>query len=234
MVIGNPVSETRPSSWRVTGREVLALARQAILLHRDLPDQLPQAVEPGQDVVVLLHGLFATAGVLRPLRDELEGAGAHTASLSYAPGPGIDELARRLGRLLVRLPYDVRIHLVGHSMGGLVARWFVQEQGGDPRVVQTVALASPFYGTRHARLMFGVAGRDIAPESPLLRRLRQSAAWCGVPHVSVAAAHDAVVTESALFEIGEHVVIADAGHNSLLYHRDVAALVVGLVSPSAQ
>jgi len=234
MVFGKSGAMGWQSPWRVVGREVLALARQATLLHRDLPEQLPANIEAGQHVVVLLHGLFATAGVLRPLRRELEQrARAKTASLSYAPGPGVEEVAHRLGALIARLPVDARIHLVGHSMGGIVARWFVQEQGGDPRVVQTIALATPFYGTRHARLMFGPAGRDIAPESPLLRRLRQSTPWCGVPHVSMAAAHDAVVTESALFEIGEHFVIPNVGHNGLLYSREATELVVRLVRRAA-
>src|SRR5688500_5420014 len=98
MVFGKSGAMGRRSPWRVVGREVLALARQATLLHRDLPELLPDDIETGQHVVVLLHGLFATAGVLRPLRRELEErARAKTASLSYAPGPGVEEVAHRLG-----------------------------------------------------------------------------------------------------------------------------------------
>src|SRR5262249_27617674 len=127
-----------PSRLRIMGREALAFARLATLLHRDLAALHADHATADEDVVVLLHGLFATAGVLRPLRRRLEQqAGAHTASFSYPPGPGIPALAERLGALVAKLPEGVRIHLVGHSLGGLVARWFVQELGGDPRVVQT-------------------------------------------------------------------------------------------------
>src|SRR5688572_20838715 len=61
-----------PSSLRAVGREALAFARQAVLLHRDVASTLPERVREGEDVVVLLHGLFATAGVLRPLRRSIE------------------------------------------------------------------------------------------------------------------------------------------------------------------
>ncbi len=216
-----------PSSLRAAGREAMAFARQAVLLHRDVTSTLPERARAGEDVVVLLHGLFATAGVLRPLRRAIEqDAGAHTAAFSYAPGPGVESIAKRLGQLLRWLPSGVRIHLVGHSVGGLAARWYVQEHGVDPRVVQTISLASPFHGTRHARLLPGPAGRDITPGSGLLRRLEQgSHKGAHVPHLSIAAARDAVVTESTLFHWGDRLEVAECGHNALLYHPEVSAVV---------
>jgi triacylglycerol lipase len=213
--------------FRAAGLEAMAFARQAVLLHRDVTSTLPERARAGDDVVVLLHGLFATAGVLRPLRRSIEqGATAHTAAFSYAPGPGVEGVARRLGELLRWLPAGVRIHLVGHSLGGLAARWYVQEYGGDSRVVQTISLASPFHGTRHARLLPGPAGRDITPGSALLRRLEQGAPHAPhVPHLSIAAARDAVVTESTLFPWGDHLVVGECGHNALLFHPEAAAAV---------
>jgi triacylglycerol lipase len=216
-----------PPSLRTVGREALAFARQAVLLYRDVSSTLPERVREGEDVVVLLHGLFATAGVLRPLRRSLEQeASAHTAAFSYAPGPGVERVARRLGELVQWIPAGVRIHLVGHSLGGLAARWFVQELGGDPRIAQTISLASPFRGTRHARLLPGPAGRDITPGSELLQRLeRRALGTVHVPHTSIAAERDAVVTESTLFPFGDRLVVPDCGHNALLFHPRVAAVV---------
>jgi triacylglycerol lipase len=212
---------------KAAGLEAVAFARQAVLMHRDVAAVYPARAEPGEDVVVLLHGLFATAGVLRPIRQHVEQhALAHTASFTYAPGPGVDAVAQSLGQLVKRLPEGVRIHLVGHSMGGLVARWFLQEHGGDRRVVQTISLASPFRGTRRAWLMPAGAGRDILPQSPVLERLaRRAHVAAHVPHLSVIAAADALVTERAAFVLGEALEIPSCGHNSLLFHPDVAELV---------
>lgn len=222
------VSRTPPlSALRLVSREALAFARQATLLHRDVTASYPRLAVPGEDVVVLLHGLFATAGVLRPMREAIESrAGAHTASFSYAPGPGVASVAESLAELVDRLPARVRVHLVGHSMGGVVARWFVQELGGDERVVQTLSLGSPFGGTHRARLMPTAAGRDITPNGVVLQRLAERGD-CGVPHLSVAGQVDRVVPrERASLQHGECVVIDDCGHNGLLYHEAVTSLVV--------
>lgn len=220
--------------FRSAGREALAFARQATLLHRDMTATYPRLASPGDDVVVLLHGLFATAGVLRPMRQVIEqSTSAHTASFSYVPGPGVAAIAETLGELVDRLPSAVRIHLVGHSMGGLAARWFVQELGGDSRVVQTISLASPFQGTRRSVLVPGAAGRDIAIGSGVLARLRERGA-CGVPHLSIVAADDALVTEDATLHQGERLVIEEAGHNGLLFDPRVAEVVARRVKERGQ
>jgi triacylglycerol lipase len=204
--------------------ELAAFARQARLLHRDVTALHPTCAA-GDDVVVLLHGLFATAGVLRPLRECLECAGPRTASFSYAPGSGVEQIASRLADLVARLPSGVRVHLIGHSMGGLVVRWYVQELQPRSEIVQTISLATPFDGVPRARLLPGPAGRDISPGSALLRRLRDSANG-GVPHLSIAAGRDSMIPDGAHFVVGERAVIDDCGHNALLYDPRVAEILV--------
>jgi pimeloyl-ACP methyl ester carboxylesterase len=224
-----PPEPDRPAvRLRRAGREALAFARLATLMPRDVRAALPRAARPGDDVVVLLHGLLATAGVLRPLRRWIERhTGAHTASFSYVPGPGVDRLATRLGEVIALLPDGARVHLVGHSLGGIVARWYVQELDGGRQVVQTISLASPFDGAPRARLVPVGAGRDIAPGSGVLSRLAAGAARAPVvPHLSIAAADDSLAAERSCFAFGERHVIRDCGHNALLYHPDAWRLVV--------
>lgn len=213
---------------RLVGQEAMVLARQAKLLAREL-DWSPSApLLPGDDVVVLLHGLFATAGVFRPMKDFIEQqTRAKTASFTYSPSASVDAVAQRLARVIAGLPDDVNIHLVGHSMGGLAARWFVQVLGGDPRVVQTISLAAPFQGTNRARFWPTPAGRDLSPGSAVLQELRITAGrGRDVPHLSIAASVDQLVPSGACFSDGEYVVIEECGHNGLLYHSDVASEIV--------
>ncbi len=226
-VSDEPKSNVR-SSLEAARREAVAIARQATLIYRDVRGVRAMWVRPDRDVVMLVHGLFATAGVLRPLRRELEArTGAVAASFTHAPGPGIRSIAREIAQAVRAITGDVRIHLIGHSIGGVAVRYFIQELGSDPRVVQTVSIGSPFGGTRPARLFPAPIGRDIAPGSPLLARLAQGARTrLVVPHLSISGIEDHVVPQGAFLAAGEHVRVAGCAHNSLLYHPRVVAELV--------
>lgn len=210
------------------GREAMAFARQAVLIRHDLEEIIPDNLCDGEHVVVLLHGVFASAGVLRPMRAYIEReTGMPTASFSYLPGPGVAALAERLGELIDRLPRGSAIHLVGHSMGGLIARYYVQSTRAERCIVQTISLASPFRGTAQARWLPVGFGRDISPGSETLRFLAETAAQSRIPHTSFVAPLDTVVTpkESAIFWRGDAIEMAGLGHNALLFDPEVHAAV---------
>src|SRR5580692_3270252 len=85
----NHDAEGGRSALATAAREALAFARQGWLLRHDTSEPvIPRDVAPGDDVVVFLHGLFATAGVLRPLRAAVaRHPFVHTATFTYLPGP---------------------------------------------------------------------------------------------------------------------------------------------------
>ncbi|NLE86489.1 MAG: hypothetical protein GX607_08835 [Myxococcales bacterium] len=232
MAVSRWGSDAFRQSCTAAGREALAMLRQATLLHRDVlssPVQLPRMAHK-TDLVVLLHGLFATAGVLRPLRERIEAeTSAFTLSFTYAPGTSVQALAERVESLLGTVQGTQRIHLVGHSLGGLAVRWYVQEKVYDPRVVQTICLASPFAGSRHARLMPGSSGRDLLPGSALLRQLQEKAPHVDLPHLSLCGANDLLIERGAWLECGEHREFPGLGHNGILYDPSVIAEVVARV-----
>ena len=210
---------------QLIGVERLALLREVALVPRDLAAVVPRAL-PGEDVVVLVHGFLASGGVFRPLRARLEReTGARVATFTHAPGVGIRRIARRLARLVDQFPSGTRITVVGHSLGGIVARWYVQELGGHERVARTISLASPFGGIDVPPLFVGA---DLHEQSALLRRLRERAHVCGVPHTSIVGEEDTVVVgvETASLGFGEVVVVPRRGHNGLLFCDRVADLVI--------
>jgi len=184
---------------------------------------VPGAVESADSVVVLVHGMFATAGVFRPLRDRLEDEGFVTASFTHAPGFGVAALTEKLSDFLDSLPRSIDIDLVGHSLGGVVARYYVQEYPRDQRIRQTVSLGGPFQGTRRARWMPGPAGRDLLPGSRLLGQLQRGAAasQAEIPHLSIVAGRDAMITEPAVLNGSDVMFAPDCGHNGLLFDPDV-------------
>ncbi|WP_437667359.1 esterase/lipase family protein [Sorangium sp. So ce1182] len=240
----------RAAAFAATGREVASFARQAVLLPYDtLAPVIPAGTRDGDDVVIILHGLFASAGVLRPLRTSIErhaatsraprapgrpgavraeaSAGSvHTATMSYAPGPGVEALSERLAAIVSALPDGVRLHLVGHSMGGIVCRFFAQEVG-DPRIVQTISMASPFGGIPRAGLLGFGGARDLDVSSPILRRVLLGTARSSIPHLSIVAGADTLVRSPIAHALpgGEVRVMEARGHNTLLFDPEVATLV---------
>ena len=216
---------------RLWGMETLSTLRQAYLWPRDLAAvvPVPEAFTAGDDVVVLLHGFFASAGAFRPMRARLESeTGAHVATFTHAPGQSVRAIARSLARLVDKIPQTSRVHVVGHSLGGIVARWYVQELGGHARVTQTISLGSPFGGTERARPFRFLVGAELHRSSPTLARLRARAHEHDVPHMSVVGEADALIVprESAVFPRGEVVVLAGRGHNSLLFDPESITRVV--------
>lgn len=216
------------SALAVAAREALAFARQGLLLRHDTAEPvIPHGVSAGEDVVVFLHGLFATAGVLRPLRAAIaRHVGVHTAALTYLPGPGVPAIAARLGEITSAVPAGARLHLVGHSLGGIVARWFALE-AGDPRVVQTISLATPFAGVPRAAWLGVDTGRDLHPQSPVLRRILLHPEADGIPHLSIVAGADNLVETPVSHALpgGDVLVMEGRGHNTLLFDDEVARAV---------
>jgi triacylglycerol lipase len=216
------------SPLAVAAREALAFARQGLLLRHDAAEPvIPRNVGPGDDVVVFLHGLFATAGVLRPLRAVIaRHPFLHTAALTYLPGPGVPAIADRLGEITAAVPASARLHLVGHSLGGIVARWFAL-QAGDGRVVQTISLATPFAGVARAAWLGVDTGRDMHPRSAVLRRILLHPRAAEIPHLSIIAGADTLVESPVAHALpgGEVVVMEGRGHNTLLFDDEVARAV---------
>ena len=112
----------------------------------------PRPPEP--DRVVLVHGLWTNRVVLVPLGRRLRRAGFAPALFGYASRFGSHERnAERLAAFIEQLP-GVRLHVVAHSLGGLVALEALGRRA-DPRLLRLVLLGTPVHGS-------GAAARVLA------------------------------------------------------------------------
>lgn len=150
----------------------------------------------------------------------------------------VPTLAAHLGErveLLRAITGSDKVHVVGHSLGGVLLRWYVQELGGDATVDTAVTIASPHDGTDLARLVFGPRSRtirQIAPGSPIMRRLAEGSRSSAVRWIAYYSNLDALVVPatSAMISAPElqahNVFVKDQGHLSILLAPAVTSSIV--------
>lgn len=201
-------------------REAMAMARQSLLLPR-MATELRQ-IAPAPHLTVFVHGYMASGGVFAPMAAYLASRGAAPRQLhfTYAPLGSIARLAERLGRLIRDAqPAGGPVHVVAHSLGGLVARYYLQVMGG--RIDRLVCLATPHRGTRRATPWTSLPlAREIVPGSETLRLLEVGQHRLANTRIcSIVAEGDALVTpvESAALEGHEVVRLPGVGHQGLLF-----------------
>ncbi|MBC7173784.1 MAG: hypothetical protein H5U40_15190, partial [Polyangiaceae bacterium] len=109
------------------GREASAIAQQGWLIARRVGRPLPSPT--GDRVALFVHGFMASGAVFDPMRARVSSAtGLATLDFSYGLFERFESIAERLASTIESsVPRGVGVSLVGHSLGGLVARWYIQE-----------------------------------------------------------------------------------------------------------
>ena len=184
--------------------------------------------------VLLVHGLGGTKSSWSLLAQALSARGLTVEAVTYTPiGTSVEQLADRLvvevDRMLSRTGSD-KVHLVGHSLGGVVIAQAIAGGRLDGLVDTVVTLASPFGGTPWANLLpFGAIVRALREGSPLLRRLACAPVPDGVRWLAFTAALDMIVP--GLRSVPAHtqaetVTVGGVGHNGMLLSREVVGRIV--------
>ena len=191
--------------------------------------------------VLLIHGLWLRAWTLGSLASRLRKQGFRTRRFDYAsvlasPRPALESL--------IDLVTDCAQppHLVGHSLGGLLALEALRRQPLLP-VARVVCLGSPLAGSRAAASMASKPGlrRLLGPYSDLLadglaacpdgRQVGVIAGRLGLGLGRVFGGFDGphdgtvAVSETRIVGLADHCTVA-ASHSGLLISSDAAARVI--------
>lgn len=194
----------------------------------------PAATRPP---VLLLHGFTDNRSVFVLLRRALGADGLrHVEAYNYSPFTRdlrvtARHLARRVEELCERTGQE-RVDLVGHSLGGLVGRYYVQRLGGDARIRTLVTLGTPHSGTRVAPFLNAhPLVRQMRPGSEVLAELAAPAPGCATRCVAFWSEFDAVMSPVGTARIEhpdlrvENVQVTGIGHLALAAHPTVIAAV---------
>ena len=190
------------------------------------------------DTVLLLHGIWMRGWALARLARRLRAQGYAVEvfgylSLAHGPDPSVARLRERM-RALGPGP----VHLVGHSLGGLIALRALADMDSPGRAV---CLGSPLVGSRAAaRLARAPGGRILLGRSAEILH-EGLPPWTATREIGVIAGNKpygvghvlggygepndgtVAVAETRLAGIADHVVVPTT-HTGLIFSARVAAL----------
>ena len=174
------IFQDRADGWRGYRIEHLAPVQRGLLISN---------VEAAGTPILLVHGLIDNRSIFALLRRGLTRRGFNSVySMNYSPftadvRTAAAQLGEEIEAIVAETGYE-KIHIIGHSLGGLIARYYVTRLGGDARVHTLVTLGTPHQGTYGAYALPTRILSQMRPGSGLLRELDEPAVGCTTRFIS--------------------------------------------------
>lgn len=177
---------------------------------------LPAKFDPARPLLLLVHGIDSDNGVWGSLTATAAKDGVQSAFFRYDYNSPISAGAQLLGDCIADLHLDhpsLVLNVLGHSMGGLVARQFIEGPSYRGGVAKLFLVATPNHGSKWASWRWaleiyqrcyegkqdaefswrrlcregsGPAARDMLPDSAFLRELNTHERRGGVQYTVIA------------------------------------------------
>jgi pimeloyl-ACP methyl ester carboxylesterase len=194
--------------------------------------RLPGAGAKGPRPVIVLHGYAMNRANFLPLAFRLARAGLGPIfGFEYWTLGRTAAAARQLGWFVDQVRDATgadEVDLVGHSMGGVVARYYVTLAGGDPYVKNLITLGSPHAGTDVSAIGIGHPTRELLLGSKLLARLAAAPPPQHTRMTIIWSRADALVPGARQQPIpnAETIMYDDLGHVAMLGSRRIARDII--------
>jgi triacylglycerol lipase len=187
--------------------------------------------------VLLIHGFYDTVARFQHIKPYLERRGLRVYSFNLVPNNGdvaVPELARQLDRYVrATFPAYAAIDLVGFSMGGLIARFYMQRLGGIQRVRKLITIGTPHRGTWTAFLRGNPGVRNMRPGSAFLQDLnRDIAMFNAVSFTSIWTPLDLMIVpaHSSRAPVGRSIRVWTPAHPLLARDPRVLSLLLRILT----
>ena len=229
----------------LVGVLILTLAATLILrINRPAAAPVPQD-QPGP--VLLVPGYGGRVESLDPLAAALRTAGRDVRVVPRL-GDGTGDLnaeAEHLAEVATQTLEQTgapSVDAIGYSAGGVVARLWVRDHGGDAQARRVLTLGSPHHGTSQAALGRELAGgcptacEQLVPGSDLLRRLNAGDETPDGPRwATVRSRGDQVVTpvDSAALDGAVNILVQDVCPGASVSHGELPGTPVTLAALDA-
>ncbi len=183
----------------------------------------------GRDLVVLVHGLFHNQSAWVLFRRWMQAHGFAAVCVSYASwGVDWDEtvnaLREDLETLLAAHP-DREVHLVGHSMGGLLLWSALAQLQDSSRIKSLVTMGTPFAGSKLSPFALTSLGRYLDYQGETVRTVTQLPLPSHVRRLALHSPADNMVLPNSALRCTapgwQEVTTQPVSHVAMLHSREV-------------
>lgn len=181
-------------------------------------------VERSGPPIICLHGLFHNRAAWIWFKFRLRRSGlTDIYTLNLPSWKDVETLTERVAKLVDELRHQrgiEKVILVGHSMGGIIARNYIQIRGGAEKVERCVLLGAPNAGSKLVPFVFTELGKNLMPGSPFLSNLNAQPFPKTVRMSNIYSRHDNMVLpfDSARLDGQSNTELSAVGHCALLFH----------------
>lgn len=179
---------------------------------------------------VLVHGIFEDGRRFKKMKARLESHGIRCIApkLIHHDGiGGLDFLAEHLKKDIDEaFGKNEKIILIGFSMGGMVARHYLQQLGGASRCATFITISSPHHGTAAAWAFPSEGAVQMRAGSEFLADLARTEHRLGkMPVISYRTPLDVIIlpAENSIWERAENVAFNIPAHPMMIQSEKVIA-----------
>lgn len=193
--------------------------------------------------VVLIHGYFHNLSGYFVLSQKLKKRGwnlifpINLNTYTWSIESMAREVKKAVEKIIKSTGYK-KVDIIGHSLGGLVGRYYVQNLGGYKNVANLITLAAPHWGTELAFLGIGPSAKQMRPNAEFIDRLNMDLSNLHkVRFAAIWSPFDALIippTNAILRGAGKNIRIDFVGHLGMLYSDRVFELICKLIERNSE
>ncbi len=179
--------------------------------------------------IILIHGLWNTSSIFSSITSKLDDIGIEyfAPTLNHSLGmTSIIDLTNILNELILeKYGLEKEIDILGFSMGGIIARYWLQKFNGNKRTRRLISIGSPHKGTLMAQLVPKFPFRGISEmkiNSQFLKELsKNDCSLDGIECISFFTYWDLMVLPSwwTNLNIGEKIPVKVYKHRNLVRNK---------------
>jgi predicted alpha/beta hydrolase family esterase len=196
---------------------------------------LPGAHIAGLRPVIVVHGFAMNRANFVPLARRLAAANVGPViGFEYWSLGKVADAARQLAAFVAKVCQQTgatSVDIIGHSMGGVVARYYISMLGGDAKVHHLITIGAPHAGTEMSAIGVGRPRKELQRHSVLVQRLANAELPTHCEVTVIWSRADALVPGAGQARImcSREIIYDDLGHMSMLHSKRVGADIIGIL-----